>query len=220
MVNSGENTPWQTGRFAEYQNAGPGAAVSTANRAQLTDEEATGFTAATYLAGTDGWNPVAEPAEDVAPAAVVEPHRHGRKTARLRLAWNDSSEADVVRLPRLPRRDTADVPVDEAHLIAEVEKASSRRDRCRQQHHAPPYRVVAVDPRGQRIGRLGMSSRRPRSCRRSLPTSPSRRTARVTTPRCRQHLRRSRGNRRRPHRDRRRTRHLPRSRQLAPAPTC
>jgi pectin methylesterase-like acyl-CoA thioesterase len=47
---------WTDGRFAEYQNTGAGATV-TANRPQLTDEQAAGATAQAYLAGQDGWNP-------------------------------------------------------------------------------------------------------------------------------------------------------------------
>jgi pectin methylesterase-like acyl-CoA thioesterase len=48
---------WQAARFAEYKNIGPGSGVN-ANRPQLTDPQAAGYTAAKYLAGTDGWNPL------------------------------------------------------------------------------------------------------------------------------------------------------------------
>lgn len=48
---------WQAARFAEYENSGPGSGVN-ANRPQLTDPQAAGYTAAKYLAGADGWNPV------------------------------------------------------------------------------------------------------------------------------------------------------------------
>ncbi|WP_322749024.1 MULTISPECIES: pectinesterase family protein [unclassified Frankia] len=47
---------WKSARFAEYHNSGPGATVN-ANRPQLTDAQAIAYTAASYLAGTDGWNP-------------------------------------------------------------------------------------------------------------------------------------------------------------------
>ena len=49
--------PWKSARFGEYANTGPGATVN-ANRPQLTAAQAADHTAATYLAGTDGWNPV------------------------------------------------------------------------------------------------------------------------------------------------------------------
>ncbi|WDZ83509.1 pectinesterase family protein [Micromonospora cathayae] len=48
---------WRDARFFEYRNTGPGATV-TADRPQLTDAQAPGYTAQTYLAGPDGWNPV------------------------------------------------------------------------------------------------------------------------------------------------------------------
>lgn len=49
---------WTSGRYFEYQNSGAGAVVSS-NRPQLTSSAAAGYTAAAYLAGSDGWNPVA-----------------------------------------------------------------------------------------------------------------------------------------------------------------
>ncbi|MER7921847.1 pectinesterase family protein [Streptomyces sp. NPDC096057] len=48
---------WKNARFFEYRNTGAGAAVNS-NRPQLTDSQAASYTARTYLAGTDGWNPV------------------------------------------------------------------------------------------------------------------------------------------------------------------
>ncbi|HEX4702209.1 MAG TPA: pectinesterase family protein, partial [Pseudonocardiaceae bacterium] len=48
---------WTPGRYGEFANTGPGATVN-ANRPQLSTSTATNFTAAKYLAGTDGWNPV------------------------------------------------------------------------------------------------------------------------------------------------------------------
>lgn len=47
---------WRSARFFEYRNTGPGAAVN-GNRPQLTAAQAADYTAARYLAGTDGWNP-------------------------------------------------------------------------------------------------------------------------------------------------------------------
>ncbi|MFH9066955.1 pectinesterase family protein [Streptomyces coeruleorubidus] len=47
---------WKDARFAEYRNHGPGATV-TADRPQLSDEEARSRTVAAYLRGTDDWAP-------------------------------------------------------------------------------------------------------------------------------------------------------------------
>ncbi|MEV0895608.1 pectinesterase family protein [Actinoplanes sp. NPDC049802] len=48
--------PWEQARFFEHRNAGPGAIVS-ANRPQLTAEQAREYTAAAFLRGSDGWAP-------------------------------------------------------------------------------------------------------------------------------------------------------------------
>ncbi|MEU8660048.1 pectinesterase family protein [Actinoplanes philippinensis] len=48
--------PWEEARFAEYRNHGPGALVS-ANRPQLTDEQAASSTIEAFLRGPDGWKP-------------------------------------------------------------------------------------------------------------------------------------------------------------------
>ncbi|MFF9621046.1 pectinesterase family protein [Streptomyces griseosporeus] len=47
---------WKDARFAEYRNHGPGAVV-TADRPQMSDEDARVHTVADYLRGTDGWAP-------------------------------------------------------------------------------------------------------------------------------------------------------------------
>src|SRR5947209_10346980 len=53
------NNPWTSGRFFEYQNSGPGSTiVDPAYRPQLSDADAANSTAATYLAGSDAWNPI------------------------------------------------------------------------------------------------------------------------------------------------------------------
>ncbi|GGM67941.1 pectinesterase family protein [Dactylosporangium sucinum] len=49
--------PWREARYLEYRNRGAGAAV-TADRPQLTAEQAATLTPATYLAGADGWDPI------------------------------------------------------------------------------------------------------------------------------------------------------------------
>jgi pectin methylesterase-like acyl-CoA thioesterase len=48
---------WRNARFFEYRNTGPGATVN-ANRPQLSDSQADGYTPQRYLAGSDGWNPI------------------------------------------------------------------------------------------------------------------------------------------------------------------
>jgi pectinesterase len=59
--NWGNATNELTARYAEYNNSGPGA--NPASRAkwsrQLAVEQATGYTVANILKGTDGWNPQA-----------------------------------------------------------------------------------------------------------------------------------------------------------------
>ncbi|ELS52288.1 putative secreted bifunctional pectate lyase/pectinesterase [Streptomyces viridochromogenes Tue57] len=49
---------WRDARFTEYRNYGPGAAV-TADRPQMSDEDARTHTVADYLRGADGWMPYA-----------------------------------------------------------------------------------------------------------------------------------------------------------------
>jgi pectin methylesterase-like acyl-CoA thioesterase len=52
-------TTWTAGRFAEYQNIGPGAVITDpATRPQLAAADAGTYTAQAYLSGADGWNPV------------------------------------------------------------------------------------------------------------------------------------------------------------------
>ncbi len=50
---------WTAGRYGEYDNTGYGANPANPDRPQLTATQATGYTAQTYLAGGDGWDPVA-----------------------------------------------------------------------------------------------------------------------------------------------------------------
>jgi pectinesterase len=47
---------WRDARFHEFRNSGPGSARS-ADRPQMTEEEAAGFTASHYLRGQDWWQP-------------------------------------------------------------------------------------------------------------------------------------------------------------------
>lgn len=47
---------WNDARFHEFHNRGPGSAHSI-DRPQMTEEQATGFTASSYLRGSDWWQP-------------------------------------------------------------------------------------------------------------------------------------------------------------------
>jgi hypothetical protein len=50
---------WTAGRYFEYANTGPGANPGSSHRPQLTRAQASAYTARSYLAGADGWDPVA-----------------------------------------------------------------------------------------------------------------------------------------------------------------
>ena len=50
---------WTAGRYYEYDNTGSGANPGQSTRPQLATAQAASYTAQTYLAGSDGWNPVA-----------------------------------------------------------------------------------------------------------------------------------------------------------------
>jgi pectinesterase len=49
---------WKTCRFTEYNNSGSGKTQGTSDRPQMSASTAAGYTSRTYLAGSDGWNPV------------------------------------------------------------------------------------------------------------------------------------------------------------------
>lgn len=57
-TNMSDAYPWQSMRFREYANTGPGARITApATRPQLTRTEARSATPQTYLTGTDAWTP-------------------------------------------------------------------------------------------------------------------------------------------------------------------
>ncbi|WP_213003955.1 pectinesterase family protein [Clavibacter zhangzhiyongii] len=146
MVNSGVTTKWQSARFAEYANSGPGASTG-ADRAQLTDAQAADSTSYAYLAGSDGWNPVAPLAEDAAPAAVTGLTATAAEK-QVGLSWATGAESDVVGY-RVYRATGSDALVaDAAHLVAEVAKPVYL-DRGLVNGTAHRYLVVAVDRAGQ-----------------------------------------------------------------------
>ncbi|MEU8238346.1 pectinesterase family protein [Actinoplanes missouriensis] len=137
MTNSGVVTDWRTARFAEYANTGPGSGTgATADRPQLTADQAGEYTAAAYLAGADGWNPVADAATDVAPAAVTGLVA-GAADKAVNLTWDDSVESDVTAY-RVYRAD---------QLVATVAKAAYT-DKAVTNGTEYTYTVVAVDAAG------------------------------------------------------------------------
>ncbi|MEU9407445.1 pectinesterase family protein [Streptomyces sp. NPDC048281] len=74
---------WQNARFSEYRNTGAGATVN-ADRPQLTDSRAADYTPEKYLAGSDGWNPLATAAASgttasASSATVCKPTAYGAK---------------------------------------------------------------------------------------------------------------------------------------------
>jgi pectin methylesterase-like acyl-CoA thioesterase len=145
MVNSGVTTKWQSARFAEYANAGPGASTG-ADRAQLTDAQAAESTSSAYLAGSDGWNPVAPLDVDAAPAAVTGLVATGAEK-QVGLSWSTGAESDVVGY-RVYRAAGSDALVaDAAHLVAEVAKPVFL-DKGLVNGTAYRYLVVAVDRAG------------------------------------------------------------------------
>ncbi|GAA0703873.1 pectinesterase family protein [Kitasatospora atroaurantiaca] len=57
-ANMSSSYPWQSQRFAEYANSGPGAVITVpANRPRLTKSQAALHTRETYLLGSDNWRP-------------------------------------------------------------------------------------------------------------------------------------------------------------------
>ncbi|MGN6325271.1 pectinesterase family protein [Pseudolysinimonas sp.] len=155
MINSGVTTTWQSARFAEYDNIGPGAGTS-ATRPQLTDDQAATYTSTAYLAGSDGWNPVVDTAPSTAPAAVTgltaTPDHQ-----QIGLSWNDSVDPQVVGY-RVYRSTGSDpVAADAAHLVAEVAKPSYL-DKGLVDGTAYDYLVVAVTRDGTISPTVGVSA--------------------------------------------------------------
>jgi pectin methylesterase-like acyl-CoA thioesterase len=74
---------WTAGRYGEYDNTGYGASPANPDRPQLTDAQATGFTAQAYLAGRDGWDPVASGTGGTVASAAQEQSSRTGDTRRI-----------------------------------------------------------------------------------------------------------------------------------------
>ncbi|WP_133765523.1 pectinesterase family protein [Amnibacterium kyonggiense] len=146
MVNSGTTTSWTSARFGSYANTGPGAGTG-AGSPQLTDAQAADATPERYLAGADGWNPVADPAPQTAPSAPAGLTATGGDQ-QVSLTWNDNPEADAATY-RVYRSTGSDaVTADAAHLVAEVAK-HAYTDAGLVNGTEYHYLLVAVDTAGR-----------------------------------------------------------------------
>jgi pectin methylesterase-like acyl-CoA thioesterase/polygalacturonase len=98
---------WTAGRYGEYDNTGYGASPANPDRPQLTDAQATGYTAQAYLAGSDGWDPVAPAAGGtVASLAQAQSSRTG-----------DTRHITQPRLPATCQTLTATLPAPTGELF-------------------------------------------------------------------------------------------------------
>lgn len=105
---------WTAGRYGEYGNTGYGASPANPDRPQLTDAQATGDTAQTYLAGGDGWDPVA-PATGgtVASLAQEQSSRTG-----------DTRHITQPRLPATCQTLTAALPAPSDELFPDADESA------------------------------------------------------------------------------------------------
>ena len=105
---------WTAGRYGEYDNTGYGANPANPDRPQLTGAQATGFTAQTYLAGSDGWNPVA-PATAATVASFAQ-----EQSART----GDTRPVSQPRLPATCQTLTAALPAPTNELFPDVAESA------------------------------------------------------------------------------------------------
>lgn len=133
---------WTAGRYYEYDNTGSGANANESTRPQLTASQATSFTAYTYLAGSDGWDPV------VSGAAKTIADQAARDDARL----GDTRRVTEPALPGTCQTVTSD-------LAAPASRGVLRRPRGRgPRHRRRSGRAQRV--RGHRPGRRTRARRR------------------------------------------------------------
>ncbi|WP_433828227.1 pectinesterase family protein [Actinoplanes sp. CA-015351] len=89
---------WRDARFAEYNNTGAGATVSS-DRPQLTAVQAAQYTKWNYLAGSDNWNPTGQaappPPADVTAPAVPAGLTASAGDTSVALTWTASTESDL-----------------------------------------------------------------------------------------------------------------------------
>ncbi|WP_432535058.1 pectinesterase family protein [Kineococcus arenarius] len=149
----GENL-WTDGRFFEYRNTGDGAGVS-ADRPQLTDEEAATSTKWAYLAGSDGWNPTGEadpgtttPVAPTTPVDTVAPAAPSSLSSRLSgrsvvLSWTAPADTDVAGYT--VQRSTGD---GAAVQVATGVAGTTFTDTTATPGNAYRYAVTAVDASG------------------------------------------------------------------------
>ena len=99
------------GRYGEYDNTGYGANPANPDRPQLTDAQATGYTAQTYLAGSDGWDPVA-------PAS--RRHRSQHRRSEQSSATGDTRHVTQPTLPATCQTLTATLPAPADELFLDA----------------------------------------------------------------------------------------------------
>ena len=105
---------WTAGRYGEYDNTGYGASPANPDRPQLTDAQATGYTAQTYLAGSDGWDPVVPgTGGTVASLAQEQSSRTG-----------DTRRVSQPRLPATCQTLTATLPAPTGELFPDADEAA------------------------------------------------------------------------------------------------
>ncbi|WP_052432675.1 pectinesterase family protein [Streptacidiphilus carbonis] len=97
---------WSSGRYGEYGNTGPGAATAASDVRPVLDEAAAADdTAASYLSGADGWDPVA--------AATAPPPTTG-----------DRRSVSEPRLPSVCRTLTAALTIGKDRLFSAADEAA------------------------------------------------------------------------------------------------
>jgi pectin methylesterase-like acyl-CoA thioesterase len=88
---------WSPGRSAEYENTGYGANPASQARPQLTSAQAVSYTAQAYLAGGDGWDPVAPPGGPPVAGAAA-----GTVAAKALRQASRTGDTRPVRRPSIP----------------------------------------------------------------------------------------------------------------------